>query len=110
MELTYLQNLSPCLGDSFAGSTVSSMDVLCFTSLCMSLYSDTQDSSVLQGFTSRIYDHSGIVAECLTLLIAQVVIISMCISKLVCKLNRQELTHLLSESWSFDVHRILFDI
>ncbi|CAF1920446.1 unnamed protein product, partial [Brassica oleracea var. botrytis] len=47
---------------------------------------------------------------CLTLLVAQVVIISIGISKLVYKVDCQELTNIFSESWSFDVHRILFAI
>ncbi|CAF2064491.1 unnamed protein product [Brassica napus] len=106
MEPTYLQNLSLGLGDSFAGSIVSSMEVFRFISSCTNLYSDTQDSPVLQGFTSRIYDLSAFVAVCLTLLVALVVIISMGISKLVYKVDCHELTNLLSESWSSDVHRI----
>ncbi|CAF2366198.1 unnamed protein product [Brassica napus] len=110
MEPTYLQNLSLGLGDSFAGSIVSSMEVFRFISSCTNLYSDTQDSPVLQGFTSRMYDLSAFVAVCLTLLVALVVIISMGISKLVYKVDCQELTNLLSESWSFDVHRILLVI
>ncbi|KAH0885525.1 hypothetical protein HID58_061621 [Brassica napus] len=112
MEPTYLQNLSLGLDDSLAGSIVLSMEVLSmevfrFISSCTNLYSDTQDSPVLQGFTSRIYDLSAFVAVCLTLL---VVIISTGISKLVYKVDCQELTNLLSESWSFDVHRILLAI
>nr|VDD30159.1 unnamed protein product [Brassica oleracea] len=79
MEPTYLQNLSLGLGDSFAGSIVSSMEVFRFI-------------------------------MCLTLLVALVVIISMGISKPVYKVDYQELTNLLSESWSFDVHRILLAI
>ncbi|KAF3553518.1 hypothetical protein F2Q69_00016082 [Brassica cretica] len=110
MEPTYLQNLSLGLDDSFAGSIVLSMEVFRFISSCTNLYSDTQDSPVLQGFTSRIYDLSAFVAVCLTLLVAQVVIISTGISKLVYKVDCQELTNLLSESWSFDVHRILLAI
>ncbi|CAN6915509.1 unnamed protein product [Brassica oleracea] len=110
MEPTYLQNLSLGLGDSFAGSIVSSMEVFCFISSFTNLYSDTQDSPVLQSFTSQIYDLSAFVAMCLTLLVALVVIISMGISKLVYKVDCQELTNLLSESWSFDVHRILLAI
>ncbi|CAN6910416.1 unnamed protein product, partial [Brassica oleracea] len=106
---TYL-HLSLGLGDSFAGSILSSMEVFCFISSCTNLYSDTQDSSVLQGFTSWIYDLSAFVAVCLTLLFAQVVIISTGISKLVYKVDCQELTNLLSESWSFDVRRILLAI
>ncbi|KAG2242599.1 hypothetical protein Bca52824_095563 [Brassica carinata] len=39
-----------------------------------------------------------------------VVIISTGISKLVYKVDCQKLTNLLSESWSFDVHRILLAI
>ncbi|CAN7041046.1 unnamed protein product [Brassica oleracea var. botrytis] len=81
MEPTYLQNLSLGLGDSFAGSIVSSMEVFRFIS-----------------------------SLCLTLLVALAVIISMGISKLVYKVDCQELTNLLSESWSFDVHRILLAI
>ncbi|CAN6988482.1 unnamed protein product [Brassica rapa subsp. trilocularis] len=69
MEPTYLQNLSLGLGDSFAGSIVSSMEVFRFIS-----------------------------SLCLTLLVALVVIISMGISKLVYKVDCQELTNLLSES------------
>ncbi|CAG7869691.1 unnamed protein product [Brassica rapa] len=110
MDPTYLQNLSLGLGDSFAGSIVSSMEVFRFISSCTNSYLDTQDSPVLQGFTSRIYDLSAFVAVCLTLLVALVVIISMGISKLVYKVDCQELTNLLSESWSFDVHRILLAI
>ncbi|CAN7128837.1 unnamed protein product, partial [Brassica rapa subsp. narinosa] len=110
MDPTYLQNLSLGLGDSFAGSIVSSMEVFRFISSCTNSYLDTQDSPVLQGFTSRIYDLSVFVAVCLTLLVALVVIISMGISKLVYKVVCQELTNLLSESWSFDVHRILLAI
>ncbi|CAN7036650.1 unnamed protein product [Brassica oleracea var. botrytis] len=56
MEPTYLQNLSLGLGDSFAGSMVLSMEVFRFISSCTNLYSDTQASPVLEGFTSRIYD------------------------------------------------------
>ncbi|CAN6988558.1 unnamed protein product, partial [Brassica rapa subsp. trilocularis] len=110
MDPTYLQNLSLGLGDSFAGSIVSSMEVFRFISSCTNSYLDTQDSPVLQGFTSRIYDLSAFVAVCLTLLVALVVIISIGISKLVYKVDCQELTNLLSESWSFDVHRILLAI
>lgn len=48
-EPTYLQNLSLGLGHNFAGSIVSLMEVFCFISSCMNLYSDTQDLPVLQG-------------------------------------------------------------
>ncbi|KAF8106080.1 hypothetical protein N665_0147s0037 [Sinapis alba] len=50
---------------------------------------------------SRYHDLTAFVAECLALL---------GISKLVCKSDNHDFTCLLSESWSFDVHWILFAI
>lgn len=80
-----------------------------FTEKTCYLMATWSDSPVLQGFSSRSYDFSAMVAECLTFFGCTCCVTSRIgLSKLVCTSDRQELIHLFSEDRSNDVHRILF--
>ncbi|CAH8358360.1 unnamed protein product [Eruca vesicaria subsp. sativa] len=75
------------------------------------LYLKAQDFPVVQDFSYWFYyDFTAIVADCLAPFDAQVAVILLSISKLVCKSDCRELSCLLSESWSFDVRSLILSL